>query len=86
MVRHTGHEDRIVLQVSRQLSDKLSLRLAGQLPRDLQNYTVFVAGVPNHAAQLGGANALLRYFRTHKVSAVIRAKGMEGFGSNGGSE
>jgi molybdate transport system substrate-binding protein len=74
-----------ITQVS-EIAGKPQAQLVGQLPRDLQNYTVFVAGVPNHAAQLGGSNALLRYFRTHKVSAVIRAKGMEGFGSNGGSE
>jgi len=69
-----------------EIADKPQAELVGRLPKELQNYTEFMAGVTINTTQLAGANALLRFFKTHKVSAVIRAKGMEGFASSGGSE
>jgi len=74
-----------ITQIS-EIADKPQAQLVGPLPKELQNYTVFTAGVPTHATQLAGANALLKFFRTPRVSAVIKAKGMEGFGPDGGSE
>jgi molybdate transport system substrate-binding protein len=74
-----------ITQIS-EIADKPQAQLAGPLPEELQNYTVFVAGVPAGASQSGGAAALLKFLRNPKAIAVIKAKGMEGFGSDGGSE
>jgi len=74
-----------ITQIS-EIADKPEAQLAGRLPEELQNYTVFVAGVPANAPQSEGAKALLKFLRSPKVVAVIRTKGMKDFGSDGGSE
>jgi len=74
-----------ITQIS-EIADKPKARLAGPLPAELQNYTVFIAGVPADAPQSEGTTALLKFLRSQKAIAVIRAKGMEDFGSDGGSE
>jgi molybdate transport system substrate-binding protein len=74
-----------ITQIS-EIADKPQAQLAGPLPEELQNYTVFVAGVPANAPQSAGATALLKFLRSPKAVAVIRTKGMEDFGSDGGSE
>jgi len=74
-----------ITQIS-EIADKPAAELAGPLPEELQNYTVFVAGVPANTSQSEGAAALLKFLRSPKVTAVIRAKGMRDFGSDGGSE
>lgn len=74
-----------ITQIS-EIADKPQARLAGPLPAELQNYTVFIAGVPADAPQSEGTTALLKFLRSQKAIAVIRAKGMEDFGSDGGSE
>jgi molybdate transport system substrate-binding protein len=74
-----------ITQIS-EIADKPQAQLAGPLPEELQNYTVFVAGVPANAPQSEGATALLKFLRSPKAIAVIRGKGMEDFGSDGGSE
>jgi len=74
-----------ITQIS-EIADKPKARLAGPLPAELQNYTVFIAGVPADAPQSEGTTALLEFLRSQKAIAVIRAKGMEDFGSDGGSE
>jgi molybdate transport system substrate-binding protein len=74
-----------ITQIS-EIADKPQAQLAGPLPEELQNYTVFVAGVPANTPQSDGATALLKFLRNPKAIAVIKAKGMEGFGSDGGSE
>jgi molybdate transport system substrate-binding protein len=74
-----------ITQIS-EIADKPQAQLVAPLPEELQNYTVFIAGVPANAPQSDGAAALLKFLRSPKVIAVIRAKGMKDFGSNGGSE
>ena len=74
-----------ITQIS-EIADKPQAELAGRLPEELQNYTVFVAGVPATAPQSAGATALLKYLRSAKAVAIIRTKGMEDFGTDGGSE
>jgi molybdate transport system substrate-binding protein len=74
-----------ITQIS-EIADKPEAQLVGPLPDELQNYTIFVAGVPANAAQSEGAAALLKFLRSPKVIAVISAKGMKDFGSDGGSE
>ena len=75
-----------ITQIS-EIADKPRARLAGPLPEEFRRAcTVFVAGVPADAPQSDGAAALLKFLRNPKAIAVIKAKGMEGFGSDGGSE
>src|SRR6476660_4598080 len=74
-----------ITQIS-EIADKPQAQLVAPLPEELQNYTVFIAGVPANSPQSDGAAALLKFLRSPKVIAVIRAKGMKDFGSNGGSE
>jgi molybdate transport system substrate-binding protein len=74
-----------ITQIS-EIADKPQAQLAGPLPEELQNYTVFVAGVPANASQSEGAAALLKFLRSPKVVTAIRTKGMKDFGSDGGSE
>ena len=74
-----------ITQIS-EIADKPKARLAGPLPAEVQNYIVFIAGVPADAPQSEGTTALLKFLRSQKAIAVIRAKGMEDFGPDGGSE
>jgi molybdate transport system substrate-binding protein len=74
-----------ITQIS-EIADKPKAQLVGPLPEELQNYTVFVAGVPANAPQSEGTAALLKFLRSPKVIAVVKAKGMKDFGSDGGSE
>jgi molybdate transport system substrate-binding protein len=74
-----------ITQIS-EIADKPQAQLVGPLPVELQNYTVFVAGVPTNGPQSEGAAALLKFLRSPEVIAVIRTKGMKDFGSDGGSE
>jgi molybdate transport system substrate-binding protein len=74
-----------ITQIS-EIADKPQAQLVAPLPEELQNYTVFVAGVPANAPQSEAAAALLKFLRSPKVTAVIKAKGMKDFGSDAGSE
>jgi molybdate transport system substrate-binding protein len=74
-----------ITQIS-EIADKPEAQLVGVLPEEQQSYTVFVAGMPASAPQSQGAAALLKFLRSPKTIAVIRAKGMKDFGSDGGSE
>jgi molybdate transport system substrate-binding protein len=74
-----------ITQIS-EIADKPQAQLVGPLPEELQNYTVFVAGVPANAPQSEGATALLKFLRSQKAITAVRAKGMKDFGSDGGSE
>jgi len=68
-----------------EIADKPQAELAGPLPDGLQTDTVFLAGLPNYAPS-EGATALLKFLRSPVGIAVIRAKGIQDFGSDGGSE
>lgn len=74
-----------ITQIS-EIADKRDAQLVGALPQELQNYTVFVAGVPTNAPKTETVLALQKFLRSPIAIAAIRAKGMEDFGSDGGSE
>jgi molybdate transport system substrate-binding protein len=73
-----------ITQIS-EIVGKPQVELAGPLPDELQNETIFFAGLPNYAPP-EGATALLKFLRSPMGIAVIRAKGIQDFGSDGGSE
>lgn len=51
--------------------------VAGLLPAELQNYTVFSAGVGANAIEVNGAEELIRHLIAPETAAVLEAKGME---------
>jgi molybdate transport system substrate-binding protein len=73
-----------ITQIS-EIADKPQAQLVA-VPEELQNYTVFVAGMPASAPQSEAATAPLKFLRSPKVTAVIKGKGMKDFGSDAGSE
>jgi molybdate transport system substrate-binding protein len=62
-----------ITQIS-EIADKPQAQLAGPLPEDLQNYTVFVAGMPANVPQSAGAAALLKFLRSPEAIAVIKGQ------------
>lgn len=74
-----------ITQIS-EIAGKSRAQLVGPLPEELQNYTTFVAGLPSAAPRSEGAAALLKFLRSPKAVAAIRAKGMEEITSHGYSE
>jgi molybdate transport system substrate-binding protein len=53
------------------------IELAGPLPRELQFFTVFTAGVATNAKDTRAVRELLKYFTSPSVAPLIKAKGME---------
>jgi molybdate transport system substrate-binding protein len=51
--------------------------MIGPLPRELQNYTVYGAGIGVKAAEPMAAKALLATFTGPAAVAVLQAKGMQ---------
>ena len=73
-----------ITQIS-EIADKPGAKLAGPLSNDLQNYTVFMAGIPPNLPPSEGTSALIKFLRSPTAIAVIKAKGMV-YESPGGSE
>jgi molybdate transport system substrate-binding protein len=63
-------------QVSEILSEP-NAELAGPLPPDIQEYTVFPAAVGTAAAQAEAGKALLNFLKSPEAAKVLRAKGLE---------
>jgi molybdate transport system substrate-binding protein len=61
-------------QVS-EIVQKKGAVLVGVLPDELQNYTMFVAGTPEHPSE--AATAFEAYLRTPRVREIIEAQGMQ---------
>lgn len=51
--------------------------LVGPLPKEIQVYTDFAAGVSANSKEAGAAGALLKFMATPASAAVIREKGLE---------
>ena len=63
-------------QVSEILSEPHA-ELAGPLPPEIQQYTVFPAAVGTAAAQAEAGQALLKFLKSPEAAKVLRAKGLE---------
>jgi molybdate transport system substrate-binding protein len=57
------------------------VEIAGLLPRDMQHYTVYTAGVAAAARNADGARALLALLMAPETTPVIAAEGMERVGT-----
>lgn len=67
-----------------QISEILPVKgvtLVGPLPADIQNYTVYAAGLGAHGKESEGAKALLKTLSGPAAADVLKAKGMEPAGS-----
>ena len=63
-----------------QISEILPVKgivLVGPLPKEIQNYTTYAAGIGANAKQAEAARALIRAFVSPDNAAVIRSKGLE---------
>ena len=67
-------------QVSEILSEP-GAELAGPLPADIQQYTVFPAAIGAAAAHAEAAQALLKFLRSPEAAKVLKAKGLEPAGA-----
>jgi molybdate transport system substrate-binding protein len=56
------------------------VELAGPLPAEIQNYTVFAGAVRAGSNESAAAQALLEYLRSPEAVKVMRAKGLESAG------
>jgi molybdate transport system substrate-binding protein len=67
-----------------QISEILPVKgttLVGPLPADIQNYTVYAAGLGANAKESDAAKALLKAFSSPAAGEIIKSKGMEPAGS-----
>jgi molybdate transport system substrate-binding protein len=55
--------------------------LVGPLPAEIQNYTVYAAGLGAKAAQPDAAAALIKFLAGPQLAPVLKAKGMDAPGS-----
>jgi molybdate transport system substrate-binding protein len=63
-----------------QISEILPVKgvtLVGPLPAEIQNYTVYAAGVGAHAKESDAAKALLKTLTSPAAAEVLKSKGME---------
>jgi molybdate transport system substrate-binding protein len=63
-------------QVSEILSEP-NAELAGPLPPEIQQYTIFPAAVGTAAAQAEAGRALLKFLKSPEAATVLKAKGLE---------
>ena len=56
---------------------KAAVDYAGPLPKELQNYTEVVAGIPSDASDSDAGRAFIRFLQSPAAVAVIKAKGMD---------
>jgi molybdate transport system substrate-binding protein len=67
-----------------QISEILPVKgiaLVGPLPKEIQNYTTYSAGVGANAKAAEAAKALVTFMSNAKATAVIKSKGMDPAGS-----
>jgi molybdate transport system substrate-binding protein len=65
-----------ITQVS-EIVGKQTAQYVGPIPDELQNITVFVAGIPPGSARPDAAKALIAFLKSPVAVAAIRAKGMQ---------
>ena len=70
-------EAEIGLQQISEIVPLKGVTLAGPLPKEIQNYTVYSAGIGAKAASAGAARALLETLVGPGAAAELKAKGME---------
>src|SRR5205823_11964045 len=51
--------------------------LVGPLPADIQNFTIYTAGIPASAKQATAAKALIEFLTSPRAVSVFKSKGLE---------
>jgi molybdate transport system substrate-binding protein len=51
--------------------------LVGPLPADIQNFTVYAAGIGSGGKDVTAARAVVEFFAGPEAMGIIKAKGME---------
>ena len=72
-----GGEAEIGIQQISEIIPVKGVAFAGPLPREIQNYTVYAAGIGAKAKSAGAARALLETLAGPGAAAELKAKGME---------
>jgi molybdate transport system substrate-binding protein len=72
----SGEADVALQQISELLPVK-GVVLVGPLPPEIQNYTIYAAGIAAGTQQKPSAQALIDLLRSHDGTAAIKSKGME---------
>jgi molybdate transport system substrate-binding protein len=74
----SGEADLAVAVASR-ISGVAGVQLVGAIPRELQTWIGFTAGLSSHAREPQAARAMLRFFTSPEAAAVLRINGVEPF-------
>ena len=69
-------EAELAIQQEPEVISVAGVDLVGALPGDLNNITMYSAGVGAGSQQAEAANALIRFLRTPEAAAVFKAKGL----------
>jgi molybdate transport system substrate-binding protein len=71
-----GTADATVITVPN-IVDARGVKLAGILPRELQHYTVYTAGVSSHTVNAEASQALIRLLMEPQTTTLLQKKGLE---------
>ena len=71
-----GEAEMAVQQIPELMAVK-EIQYVGPLPKELQNFTVFTAGVMTNARQPEAAKALIDFLTTPAAVSLFKAKGFE---------
>ena len=72
----SGEAD-IAIQQMPELLHVKGAEVVGPLPGDLQNVTMFAAGIPSGSAQAEAAKALIRFLQTPEAATAFKKHGLE---------
>ena len=67
----------LAIQQEPEVMSVAGVDMVGPLPADLNNITVFAAGIGAGSQQADAANALIRFLHTPEARAVFKAKGLK---------
>ncbi|HEY6859547.1 MAG TPA: molybdate ABC transporter substrate-binding protein [Pseudolabrys sp.] len=69
-------EAELAIQQEPEVMSVAGVDMVGPLPGDLNNITIYSAGVGKDSKQAEGANALIKFLHTPEAAAVFKAKGL----------
>src|SRR5215475_16180930 len=70
-------EAELAIQQEPEVMSVAGIDMVGPLPADLNNITVYAAGIGTGSQQSEAANALIRFLHTPEAQAVFKAKGLK---------
>jgi len=76
----SGEAELGIHQISEIVPHK-GVTLVGPLPKEIQNYTTYAAGVASAAKDKDGATALVKFLSGPRTGEILKSKGMEAAGS-----